>query len=264
MDVDPLWEYDDPVKSEAVFRAAMADAAGDDRLELLTQVARALGLQEDYEGAHRMLDQAEEAMVAAGRRPAIRYQLERGRVFNSSGEKDQARTHFQTAWEAARAAGEEGLAVDAAHMMAITHAGTAEAEPWTQRALGLARGSKDPKAVSLLPAILNNHAWDLHDLGRFDEALPAFEQALEAWTARDQALQIHVARWSVAHCLRSLGRHSEALAILKDLVAEGAADQAPDPFVFDELAENLAAIGDETGAERARHQADALREADQP
>jgi len=53
----------------------------------------------------------------------VRYLLERGRTFNSAGEKDRARPLFVQAWEIAGAAGLEGLAVDAAHMVPIVVGG---------------------------------------------------------------------------------------------------------------------------------------------
>jgi len=261
LNIDTYWEYEDSAKSEAAFRRAMAEAAGDDRLELLTQVARARGLQDDFEGAHHLLDQVEGDLGGAGSRPQIRYLLERGRAFNSSGDRKKARGLFQQALEAAVSAGQEGLAVDAAHMVAITLAGTPEAEAWNRRGLELANGSQDPKALSLVPALLNNMAWDLHDFGCLEEALSTFEQALEAWEARGKPRQIQIARWSVARCLRSLGRHSEAMTILRDLEAEGEASRSPDPFVFDELAENLLALGDSQAAQDAQRLAADLRRA---
>jgi tetratricopeptide (TPR) repeat protein len=264
MAMDAFWEYEDPGKSEAAFRTALASAAGDEALELLTQVARARGLQDDFEGAHRLLDQVESELATAGPRPHLRYLLERGRAFNSSGEGEKARQLFERAWDEAQSAGEDGLAVDAAHMVAITLAGTPEAEVWTRRGLDLAQGSKDPKAISLVPALLNNHGWDLHDMGRFEDALSVFEQAHGAWRERGKPGQIHVARWSVAHCLRSLGRHAEALAMLRELEAEGEAGHAPDPFVFDELAENLTALGDTAAAGVAQERAADLRKEGRP
>jgi hypothetical protein len=54
----------------------------------------------------------------------------------------RARALFLDAWHAARKAGAEGLAVDAAHMVAITASGTAEALEWNRRGLALARGSR--------------------------------------------------------------------------------------------------------------------------
>ncbi len=256
-----MWEYDDPGKSEAAFRTAMASAAADDYLELLTQAARARGLQGDLDGAHRLLDQVEAGLPEAGIRPQLRYLLERGRAFNSSGEVERARRLFIQAWERAEPSGQEGLAVDAAHMAAITLAGTPEAEVWTRRGLELARASQDPKAISLLPALLNNHAWDLHEMGRHEDALGVFQQALEAWTARGKPEQVRIARWSMARCLRSLERHDEAMAILRELEAEWEAIRSPDPFVFDELAENLTALGATAAAEAALGRAAEIRQA---
>lgn len=149
---------------------------------------------------------------------------------------------FVSAWEEARAAGIEGLAVDAAHMVAITHSGTAEAIPWNERGLALARGSNDAKARALIPAMLNNSAWDLHDLERYTEALSLFEEALREWTARGKPQQIRIAKWSVARCLRSLGRFQEALEAQQALEKEYAAAGEANRDVLEEIAANQAAL----------------------
>ena len=240
--IDNVWEYSDPVESESRFRAALASAQGDERLEILTQIARTYSLRKRFDEAHRLLDEIEPQLVSAGPRPKVRYLLERGRTFNSSGNKEKARELFVAAWEQGRAARIDGLAVDAAHMVAITHSGTAEAIPWNERGLALARGSSDPKARALIPAMLNNSAWDLHDLGRYAEALPMFEQALAEWTARDKPQQIRFAKWSVARCLRSLGRFREALDLQRALEKEYAAAGETNSDVQEEIAANTAAI----------------------
>ena len=49
-----LWDFDDPAASEHRFREA---AVGSDRAVMLTQVARALGLQEAYDAGHALLDE---------------------------------------------------------------------------------------------------------------------------------------------------------------------------------------------------------------
>ena len=67
----------------------------------------------------------------------------------------------------------------------------------------------------------NNMAWDLHDMGKHEEALVAFEAALVEWSARGKPRQVQVAKWSVAQGLRSLGRVDEAVAIERALEAEG-------------------------------------------
>lgn len=270
-DVDTLWEYGDPVKSERRFRAALDAAAGGGRLEVLTQLARSLGLQRRFVDAHALLDEVERELGAArdhrGDTPVevmtpvtrlrVRLLLERGRVFNSSGDRDRARALFTEAWELARHAIPgtreptsasplrlDGLAVDAAHMIAITLGGNAGAIEWNRRGLELARQSADAKARALIPAMLNNLAWDLHALHRFGEALSAFHDALKAWTERGREKQIRIAKWSVARCQRSLSQHEEALEALRSLEAELAEAGTCDGFVFEEIAENLEAIGE--------------------
>jgi tetratricopeptide (TPR) repeat protein len=195
-------------------------------------------LRGDFAAAHRILDDIEPRLAAAGAAPRVRALLERGRCFNSAGDPARARPLFEQALTRAQDARLDGLAVDAAHMVAITYGGSDEAVEWNRRGLALARASSDAKARGLIPALLNNLAWDLHDLQRPAEALPLFEQALAEWRARNAPRQIHIARWSVARCLRSLGRHDEALAMQRALDAEG----PPDGYVFEELAENLAAL----------------------
>jgi tetratricopeptide (TPR) repeat protein len=243
MDIDALWEYSDPGESERRFRTALAHAEGDGRLELLTQIARTYSLRCRFDDARAVLAQIEEALAASGPRPRIRHALELGRTCNSSGDRTTARPHFERAWRDASAAGEEGLAVDAAHMIAIACAGTPESLAWNERGLVVARGSPDPKARALVPAMLNNSAWELHGEGRFEEALARFEEALDAGTATGRADRIRIARWSVARCLRSLGRHDEALAIQRELASEHEAAGTHDGYIDEEIGENLWALG---------------------
>ncbi len=243
IDIDSFWEYSDPATSEERFRAALNSAQGDVRLELLTQIARTCSLRQRFDEAHEILNEVEKQLAGAGARPQVQYLLERGRTFNSSGEKDTARALFLAAWGQAQAARLEGLAVDAAHMVAITYSGSIEAVDWNQRGLAMARVSQDVKARSLIPAMLNNSAWDLHEMGSFNMALPLFEVAQAEWIARHQPEQIRIAKWSVARCLRSLGRYDEALTIQHSLEAEHSAAGSVDGYVFEEIAENLFALG---------------------
>ena len=141
--IDALWEYQDPAASEARFRAAIPSAHGDERLELLTQVARTYSLRGRFADAHRVLDEVEADLAHAGPRPRLRYLLERGRTFNSAGDPGRARGLFLQAFEDGREAREEGLAVDAAHMVAITWGESERGLEWNRRGLALARASTD-------------------------------------------------------------------------------------------------------------------------
>jgi tetratricopeptide (TPR) repeat protein len=248
IDIDAHWEYSNPAASEAKFRALLGQAQGDPRLELQTQIARTWSLRRDFARAHALLDEVEPQLATAGPAPRVRYLLERGRIYNSAGEPARARPLFERAFALASEARLEGLAVDAAHMVAITWSGKPEAIEWNQRGLALARPSTDAKARGLIPAMLNNTAWDLSDMGRHGEALPLFEESLAAWRDRGRPAQVRFAEYSIGRCLRLLGRHGEALAIQRRLEAQHAAAGELSGYVFEELAELLAAEGKEEEA----------------
>ena len=245
-DLHGLWDYNDPAGTESKFRAALAKAEGsDDRgchAELLTQIARAQGVQRQFDEAHRTLDEAEEMIDGDMHRARVRLLLERGRVFNSSGSADKAKALFIKAWELASREGIDGLAVDAAHMMAIVESGD-EALQWNQLALDLATSSADPDAQRWKGSLCNNIGWTHHGAGDFDQSLEYFEQALEHRLAQGKVDDVRVARWCVAKCLRSLERVVEALAIQRELAQEIADIEDPDGYVYEELAECLHALG---------------------
>ncbi len=249
IDLDSFWEYSDPAASEARFCKLLPEVRGDDRLEVLTQIARTHSLRRDFVQAHQLLDQVEAQLQGAGSAPRVRYLLERGRTFNSSGDKTRAKPLFVQAWEIATADRLEGLAVDAAHMVPVV-VGGAEGAEWTRRGVALARRSADAKARALLPALLNNHAWNLHGDGRFAEALPVFKEAETAWLATGKQPQGRIARWSVARCLRSLKRYDDALQIQLALEQEWTAAGRADGYVFEELAELYELLGQPEQAKR--------------
>jgi tetratricopeptide (TPR) repeat protein len=244
-DIAELWDFDRPDVSEERFRAALVAATGSDALVLRTQLARALGLRRRFEEAAAELD-----AVPDNGDPLVRTyrELERGRVLNSGGDPDGARAHFLTALAEAEAAGLDHLAADAAHMMAIVEPGEAQL-PWAERALAIASASADPRARRWIGSVSHNLGWTLHGLGRHEEALAVWRRALafrEEQFGEEQfreeqgdAGALHIAQWTVARGLRSLGRYEEALAIQRDLA--GRVDS--DGYVREELGELLLALG---------------------
>ena len=229
-----LWNFTDPAASELRFRDALAGARGDLGLELETQIARSYSLRKRFADAHAALDAVEARLAGAGTRPRLRYLLERGRTFNSAGDKAAARPLFVQAWELAKGAGEEYLALDAAHMVAIVDGGE-QALQWNIMALALAVEARDNEARRWKAALLNNIGHELNGLGRHREALGYLEQALEAYRERGDQGSIRVARWMVAHTLRLLGRKQEALAMQLELKKELDAAGASDPYVEEEI-----------------------------
>ena len=245
-DLHGLWDYNDPAGSETKFRALLADVAeeGDETFhaEILTQIARAQGLQRQFNEAHLILDEADAMIDGDMHRARVRYLLERGRVYNSSGSADQARPLFAKAGELASGEGIDGLAVDAAHMVAVVESGD-EALVWNHKALDLASSSSDPDAQRWTGSLCNNVGWSHHNNEDYDKALTCFEQALQHRQAQGKADGIRIARWCIAKCLRSLERAEEALAIQRELEKQIADVETPDGYVYEELAECLHALG---------------------
>ncbi len=247
-DFDQLWDYDKPSDTEQIFRAllpeARAAAGVSYRAELLTQIARTQGLQRQFEAAHRTLDEAEKLLPNGSARARIRGELERGRVFNSSGNPGQARAFFLRAWEAAAAHGEDFYAVDAAHMIGIVEP-PAEQLAWNLRALELAERSVDERVRNWRGSLYNNIGWTYHDAGRYEDALAMFEKALERRKVQGKAREIRIANWCIGKTLRSLGRVAEALDIQRLLLSEIKEAGEVDPYIEEEIAECLRALGNE-------------------
>ncbi|GAB3771015.1 tetratricopeptide (TPR) repeat protein [Nocardioides ginsengisegetis] len=231
IDPTPLWDFDDPTGSEQRFRAEAEAADPEDRLVLMTQVARALGLQEKYDEGHAVLDD----LSPTEDEVAVRIVLERGRLFRSAGSPDEARPSFEAAVATASQAGLEALHVDALHMLALV-ADPAEQLAVNERALAVARNASDPAARDWDASLLNNIGMVHADAGRWGEALDAFEQALAARERIGVETRTRTARWMVAWALRNLGRTEEALAMQRALKADLEAAGQHDPYVDEELA----------------------------
>jgi tetratricopeptide (TPR) repeat protein len=179
------------------------------------------------------------------KRATIRYALERGRVFNSSGKKDKARPFFVQAWEDALQAGEDFYAVDAAHMIAIVEPPEKQME-WNLKAVALAEKSSDDRARNWLGSLYNNIGWTYHDAGQYEQALATFQKALTFCEQQGKADTIRIAKWCIGRTLRSLNRVDEALTLQRGLLAE--TGDNPDGYIYEELGECLLIQGSDDAA----------------
>ena len=231
IDPRPLWDFDDPAASGERFLDAAEQADEPDRTAWLTQYARALGLQERYSDAHKVLDRLSSTDALA----ATYLDLERGRLLNSSGRADDARPIFESAARTAEAAGLDALHVDALHMVAIV-APPEEQHEVNARALAVARASSDQRARDWDASLLNNIGMTYADAGDFDQALATFQEALAARERIGDPGTIRVAKWMVAWSLRNLGRRDEALEMQRALKEELESVGESDQYVDEELA----------------------------
>ncbi|MEL3925230.1 tetratricopeptide repeat protein [Aeromonas enteropelogenes] len=248
-----LWDYQDPAASALRFHALLpeARAAADLQyeLELLTQIARTHSLQRQFAEAHQLLDEIEPRLTDATPRARLRVLLERGRTFNSAGDKASARTLFEQAWQQGLKHKELYLAIDAAHMVAIA-APLEEQSRWHQLAMELAERSQDERVRGWLAPLYNNQGWTLFELGRLEEARQCQQKCLAWHEQHNNPAKAFIARWSLARLSRAQGLHEQAQAELTQLQADMAATGTPeDGYVFEELGENALALDDPAAAE---------------
>lgn len=249
LDFDALWDYQHPDQTEVAFRQLLQEAErAHDRsyhLQLLTQIARTQALQRQFAEAQQTLDLVKDQLNTSLVVPTIRYLLERGRVFNSSGQPAEAEVWFHQAWELARVHEEAAFfAVDAAHMLAIAASSFEGKTAWNHNALDHALSSYDERAQGWCGSLYNNLGWTYHDQGDYQRALEYFEQALAWQQEHGKVRERRIAQWCIARTLRSLQRTTEALALQQELLAEWEeSEEEQDGYVFEEIAECLFASG---------------------
>lgn len=237
MELDDLWDFSDPVKSEIAFRDRLDSLSDPDQIdECRTQLARSLGIQRRFAEADAELDRVN--ISSASLVVQVREKLERGRIRNSSGDKVAARPYFIRAFEIAESWGLDVLAIDAAHMVAIVEETAEKQLHWNNIALAISGKSDQPRAKKWRASLLNNVGWTYHDTAEYDRALQCFQEARSLREENGQADQERIARWCIARCLRSLARFEEALAMQHDI--EG---QDSSGYTEEEIGECLLALG---------------------
>jgi tetratricopeptide (TPR) repeat protein len=244
----PLWDFSDLAASKRRLRAALA-AEGDDagRAEVVTQLARIAGLRGRYREGYRLLTDAD---ALAGDDDVVRARvlLERGRLLRLSGDLAAALPLFEDAFEIALRAGQDFIAVDAAHMAALT----ADMVAWTQRGVELAERSD--AAAPWIAMLLNNLGWWRLQRHEYAEALTAYQDSLAAHIRNaDKPYLREVARCGAARALRGLGRTDEAVPLLEEAVAWAESIGRPDRVFHEELAAAYSDVGRARDAEEQRN-----------
>jgi tetratricopeptide (TPR) repeat protein len=254
----PLWDFDDLNGSESRMRAQLdAETSAAGRAEVLTQLARVEGLRGDFEAGERLIAEAEESAGTSTFAQA-RIDLERGRLLRSSGDAAAALPLFERAVDSAREADALFVAVDAAHMAALAAPDDQGFAAWTNRGIELA-GDGEPSVRYWLGPLLNNLGWHLYDKQEYEEALAAFERALEERERDPENRQaVELALYGVGKTLRALSRADEALPLLERAIASASTDDREDGWLHEEQAEIYAAVGREADAREHAERALAL------
>jgi tetratricopeptide (TPR) repeat protein len=242
-DFDALWDYENPEVTEQKFQKLLEKSSitidKHHYCQLMTQIARAQSLQQKFELANRTLDETLQAMGDMMSVTFVRYLLERGRVYNSSGDRIRARSFFLEAWAMGNRLQADFYAIDAAHMMAIVEEPQKQLD-WNLLALNRVEETSDERARQWLGALYNNIGWTYHEKGDFQTALEYFQKGVAYRETQNNPRPLFIAKWCVARALRSLNKTEDALAIQRDLLSElrhnGVSSEG---FVYEELGECL-------------------------
>jgi tetratricopeptide (TPR) repeat protein len=117
--IDALWTIHELTEAQTKLKNAIAVYPGSTD-ELRTQIARSLGLQGRFDEAWEELSKIPNVHSPI---VEIRMQIEKGRLTNSSGNRNDAKPYFLKAIALAEQEHFDVYAVDAAHMMGIVSEG---------------------------------------------------------------------------------------------------------------------------------------------
>ncbi len=239
-DFDKLWNYYDPAATEIKFREVLKDSSPvkdlSRHVQLLTQIARTYSLRKQFDEAHKILDEAGGQLTEEKGVEHIRYFLERGRTFNSSGDKRNAEICFRNALDISQKLNEDFYTIDTIHMLAIITSPD-ESIRLNEEAIVLAEESKQERAKSWIGSLYNNLAWGYFDKAEYEKALSIFLRALKWREDKQQLHEIFLAKWCVARTLRALNRIEEAIKIQLALFEELVDTDRKDGYVYEELGE---------------------------
>ncbi len=245
--IDSFWNYNKPDESEKKFRELLFNTdikeLPDTHIQVLTQIARAQGLQRKFDDSHSTLDLVSNLITDDTKTALIRYHLERGRAFNSSGKKEKSMSHFLQAYKLALKINADFYAIDAAHMLGIVEVPD-KALIWNEIAIHLAEDSKEKRSKKWLGSLYNNTGWTYHDKQNYEKALEFFEKNVEwhkDWHKEKRDGEGYfIAKWTVARVMRSMERVQEAYKMQCDLLEEKkAAGREPSGYESEEIGECL-------------------------
>lgn len=190
-------------------------------LQILSQIALAQAMQQNFDLAHKTLDMADGILEPRYELAQIRLLLERGRVYHQSGNTDKALPLFIKSYEKAKLNKDFDFhTVNAAHMVAIVANDVDDKIKWNKLAIALAEKTHDERCQTWLGAIHNNLAQNYIEAENYSEALESFKKCKAYAEKRGDPIVIRGASWGIARSLRSLNQLEKALEIQKGLLIQ--------------------------------------------
>ena len=250
--VDALWDFSQPQASHVRFveAAARHPSGSAEQLEIATQIARTHSLQRDFAKADATLDAvgARARHGAAARARALPARTRSHPQFRRRSGRRRSVVHRGADRERARCAARRRLL----SRRRAAHAGhrrtAANQLDWNLQALALAETASGERARGWRASLHNNVGWIYFAQRDYEVALVHWRKALAAREAAAKPGPIRIAKWTVARGLRADGQLDAAQELQLALAAETEAANAPDGYVYEELAEIAAARGDANAA----------------
>ena len=252
VDFNKMWNYSNPVETRGKFTDLLEKDLKKDLdyiLQLRTQIARTHSLKAEFSEAHKILDIVEKELDDSTVVAKVRYLLERGRTYNSAGNKEKAKELFEKAFDLSNKYKLDNYTIDAAHMVAIAAGDLDEKVRWSEKGIQIAKDSADESVKRWIGIFYNNSGWDLFEVKRYTEALEKFIKCEEFHLEMKNESNLAIARWSIAKTYRYLGRVEESLAIQNELLHESG-DKDDSGHTYEELAELYLLKGEK---EKAKH-----------
>ena len=254
VDVHGLWDYGQPEASEKRFRAALAGADENEQRILQTQIARTWGMRRDFARARAVLAAVEPGLAAASAEVRVRYFLELGRThfspvhppdLQTPDNRERARASFMQAFELAKQARLDHLAIDALHMMPFVEVDPDRQLEWNEKALRYMETSEQADARRWEAALRNNVGVAKRSRGDHEGALIEFRLSRAAYERTGATADVRIADWMIARTYRDQKRYAEALEIQLGLEQAFDRQGSPDPHVYAELEQLYRALGKE-------------------
>ena len=213
LDVRDYWNFGDPVVSRAIFESLLPSLTDrTEQLDVHAQIGRTYSLSGANQECLDYLKPVWDEGLALGGRAAASLMIEAGRAYRGLGMIQQARQGF----EDVSINGPDDLRVDALHMLALISEGD-HVEYHNNKAIELARASKDEWARRWIGSLYNNMGWACFEAGEHDEALEYFESALLARYEFGQEERVSEAKWCIGHTLLALDRLKDATDLHLDM-----------------------------------------------
>ena len=158
---DAMWDYQHPDSTEIKFAEILpllTDSPettydAEYHVELLTQIARAQGMQGKFDEAGRTLETTDSILTKNMKTGKIRYLLEKGRILNSSGKREASKPVFLEAYDFGKENTLDYYTLDAAHMMGIVEPPEKQLD-WSLKAMKIAEASSDQRCKGWLGTLI--------------------------------------------------------------------------------------------------------------